>query len=597
MLAPPAVQRLHLLVVGRGGSSSHVLPPKGELRIGRAPECDVRLEDETLSRQHASLKLGSGGIEIVDLGSANGTFVDNRRLDVGEVARLSLGSVIILANVTAVIQRAPTSTRVRALRSHEYFVARLEEECVRAAAHGMSFGVLSIRSEGSANGVTEILSRVCRPSDVIATYARGEYEVLVDSADASVVRSLSTLLQTELASELITATVGVALFPDDSRAAAGLIDISRNGSPPPIASRTRVATIGALERLRPLTERVAASDINVLVLGETGVGKELLATMVHDLSPRRAKPIVSLNCAALADSLFESELFGYERGAFTGAVSAKPGLLESADGGTIFLDEVGEMTLAAQAKLLRVIERRETTRVGALRPKPIDVRFVAATNRILETEVELGTFRRDLYFRLNGMTLVVPPLRERVDEIEQLAITFVDQVCAASGRSPIPRISAEAMSTLRRHDWPGNVRELKNVMERAVVLCSDDVIRSSHLPTDLLTRGSGQESVLPAVNSERISAAQRRPTISPPSASSTLPTAPTGVETAPPSFTPLGRGFDGSDAERKKIEAALAQCGGNQGEAARLLACSRGTLVSRIRQYGLPRPRRRPSSN
>jgi DNA-binding NtrC family response regulator len=311
--------------------------------------------------------------------------------------------------------------------------------------------------------------------------------------------------------------------------------------------------------------------------------------MVHDLSPRRGKPIVSLNCAALADTLFESELFGYERGAFTGAVTAKQGLLESADGGTIFLDEVGEMTPTAQAKLLRVIERRETTRLGALRPKAIDVRFIAATNRILETEVELGTFRRDLYFRLKGMTLVVPPLRERVDEIEQLAVTFVGEVCAATGRSPIPRISVEAMAVLRRHDWPGNVRELKNVMERAVVLCSDDVIRLPHLPTDLLTRGSGPEPVSTSAKSDtRISAAQRT-TVSPPPMSSTLPTAPMGVAT----FTPLARGFDGSEAERKKIEAALAQCGGSQLDAARLLGCSRGTLVTRIQQYGIPRPRKR----
>jgi two-component system, NtrC family, response regulator AtoC len=582
LAAAPVAQPLHLLVLAAAGSKSYVLPSSGEVRIGRAPDCNVVLDDETLSRHHAALTIGQDGVALADLGSANGTFVDGRRLALGEMTPIAPGTVIQLASVTVVLRRGPATSKVRVLRSHEYFVARVEEECVRAAANGTSFGILSVRSEPSAIALTEVLSRTFRPCDVIATYARGEYEVLVDQADASAVNALSAALVAELASAEIVATVGVAVFPDHARTAPALIDISRNGSPPPLASRPRLARIGALERLRPLTERVARSELNVLVLGETGVGKELLATMVHDLSPRRSKPIVAVNCAAVGDSLFESELFGYERGAFTGAVQAKPGLLESADGGSIFLDEVGELTLAAQAKLLRVIERRETQRIGALRPKSIDVRFIAATNRILEAEVESGTFRRDLYFRLNGMTLVLPPLRERVDEIEQLARAFIEQVCRSSRRSVHPRISHEAMMVLRRHDWPGNVRELKNVIERAVVLCTDDEIRVQHLPTDLFGRPN---AVDPGMKSDTRIATERRLT-SPPRMLAQTPQ--DGVS----ALAPLSRGFDGSDTERQKIEAALVQCGGNQAQAARLLGVSRGTLVSRIELYGLPRPRK-----
>ena len=218
----------------------------------------------------------------------------------------------------------------------------------------------------------------------------------------------------------------------------------------------------AMQRVHALAERAAAGTINVLITGETGVGKELLAETVHRASPRRDGPFVCLNCAALSETLLESELFGHERGAFTGAVEAKPGLLETADGGTLFLDEVGELPLATQAKLLRVIETREVTRLGSVRPRRIDVRFIAATNRDLEAEVGRGAFRQDLYFRLAGITLTIPPLRERVDEIRQLAELFARQICrelgarrrccrrrssSCSSRTPGPATSASSRTS------------------------------------------------------------------------------------------------------------------------------------------------------
>jgi DNA-binding NtrC family response regulator len=354
-----------------------------------------------------------------------------------------------------------------------------------------------------------------------------------------------------------------------------------------------VPSVGILERMRPMVERIAASDISVLVLGETGVGKELLSRMVHELSPRKAQPLVSINCAALDEGLLESELFGHERGAFTGAVQAKPGLLESAQGGTVFLDEVGEMPLTTQAKLLRVLETREVTRLGALRPKAIDVRFVAATNRDLEAESARGAFRQDLFFRLNGIALVLPPLRERPAELEQLAVGLLKQACARARRANVPRIAPEALAVMKRYSWPGNVRELRNALERAVVLCPDDVITLAHLPMERLGRpdaATGSVAFVGAASTGMVTA----PIELPPPRSGIPTSIPAHPTLVPPekATAKLARGFDASEAERKKIADALMQAGGNQTLAARLLGVSRGTLITRMEQYGFPRPRK-----
>jgi two-component system response regulator AtoC len=308
----------------------------------------------------------------------------------------------------------------------------------------------------------------------------------------------------------------------------------------------------AMQRVHALAERAAAGTINVLITGETGVGKELLAEAVHRASPRREGPYVCLNCAALSETLLESELFGHERGAFTGAVQAKPGLLETAASGTLFLDEVGELPLATQAKLLRVIETREVTRLGSVRPRRIDVRFIAATNRDLEAEIKRGAFRADLYFRFNGITLNIPPLRARVGEIRHLAETFARQICRDLGRS-VPIVPSAIIALLESYAWPGNIRELKNMVERAVLLCVGSVIGEEHLPLDKLRPSSESNGpALPRLETEEI-------------------TAPT---------------------EREQIMTALAACAGNQSRAARLLGISRRTFVSKLDTYQLPRPKK-----
>ena len=355
-----------------------------------------------------------------------------------------------------------------------------------------------------------------------------------------------------------------------------------------------------------LVERVAASDLSVLIVGETGVGKEVLAARLHAASPRAGRPFVKLNVAALAATLLESELFGHERGAFTGAAERKPGLFEAADGGTLFLDEVGEMPPAVQVKLLRVLEERQVLPVGGVKVRPIDVRFLAATNRDLEVEIARGHFRQDLYFRLDGITLMIPPLRERPGEIALLAL----ELCAVAARRmgrPVPRLSPEALAALERHPWPGNVRELRNVIERACLLCPDEEIRLAELAFTRLeierTLGGGATAASvpnPSVMDERLGRTLR-PVPDPPRAGEAAQ-----VATAPPQEPVVASQAPAAGAgastlplrgalaavRRQRIVDALAESGGNQTEAAARLGIARRTIVAQVKALGIPRPRK-----
>ncbi len=250
--------------------------------------------------------------------------------------------------------------------------------------------------------------------------------------------------------------------------------------------------VGEGSRMRAVYQflsRVAPADATVLILGESGTGKELAARAIHRNSPRSSKPFVAINCAAIPEGLLESELFGHERGAFTGASAQKKGRLEVADGGVVFLDEIGEMAPALQVKLLRVLQEREFERLGGTRPISVDIRLIAASNQDLETSVKAGTFRQDLYFRLNVVSLVMPPLRERREDIAMLADYFVGKFSKKCKVKP-KEISPEAMACLVNYDWPGNVRELENAVERALVLGTSDVVRPEDLPESVLEKDS-----------------------------------------------------------------------------------------------------------
>ena len=259
------------------------------------------------------------------------------------------------------------------------------------------------------------------------------------------------------------------------------------------------AIIGSSPALRQTLDQAARvaplRDLTVLIGGETGTGKELLARAVHYGSPRAGDPFVEVNCAAIPSNLLESELFGHERGAFTGAVAAKPGLFEIAHGGTLFLDEIGTLPLELQPKLLRALETRSIRRVGGQQSRQVDVRVVAASHVDLGQAVRQGEFREDLYYRLNVLTLVLPPLRAREGDVELLARTFVERIATSYGL-PVPELSQETRTALRAHRWPGNVRELRNVLERAVVLSPPGTLRLGPLE-DARGRGDSSAGVLP----------------------------------------------------------------------------------------------------
>ncbi|RKH38307.1 sigma-54 interaction domain-containing protein, partial [Corallococcus sicarius] len=251
-----------------------------------------------------------------------------------------------------------------------------------------------------------------------------------------------------------------------------------------LGERSVVVADAALVRLFELLRRLAASPLPVLIHGETGAGKENAAWAVHHWSRRASQPFVALNCAALPEGLVEAELFGHERGAFSGADRAREGLLERASGGTLFLDEVAELSLPIQAKLLRALDQQVITRLGDSRERPVDLRVVAATHRVLADEVKAGRFRQDLFFRLSAAVVVLPPLRDRPRELPLLARAFLEDACARTGRPPL-HLSAATMGVLGAHAWPGNVRELKNALEYAVATSPGPVVEPSHLPASL----------------------------------------------------------------------------------------------------------------
>ncbi|AKT44043.1 sigma 54-interacting transcriptional regulator [Chondromyces crocatus] len=338
---------------------------------------------------------------------------------------------------------------------------------------------------------------------------------------------------------------------------------------PPIPPGIVVAD-PAMERVYRMLELVAKGTISVLVLGETGAGKEIAAETIHRFSPRHGRPLLAVNCAALPETLLESELFGHERGAFTGAVTAKPGLLEAASGGTVFLDEVGEMPLATQAKLLRVVETRQLTRLGGLSPRLVDIRLISATNLDLEEHVRQGRFRQDLLFRLGGVRVVLPPLRERPLDIAPLARLFVQRASAELGKRT-PGFSDDALGWLLRHPWPGNVRELRNVIDRAVLLCGERDIGQEHLQEPELSPASGY----PASPTTGHPMSTRSPSLPGQSSAETA-----GLRSEVEVF------------ERQRILEALERCGGNQTQAAKVLGISRRTLIDRLDAYDLPRPRK-----
>jgi DNA-binding NtrC family response regulator len=324
----------------------------------------------------------------------------------------------------------------------------------------------------------------------------------------------------------------------------------------PLAHAEVIGSSPAWKLIRDLVEQVAPSRGTVLVTGESGTGKELIARLIHRLSPRVNKPFITLNAAALPDTLLEAELFGYEKGAFTGALQRKPGRFELAHEGTLFLDEIGELPAPAQAKLLRVLQEGTLERLGGTKTLSVDVRIVAATHRVLKEEIDAQRFREDLYYRINVIAIPLPPLRERREDIPLLIHYFL-QKHARQNHKELTAVQQDALRRLHAYDWPGNVRELENVIERAVILTSDATIGVPHLPPHLQDRDPAATVVARG-------------------------------ELLLPENTTLAH------LERLAITQTLERCGGNRQAAAKVLDIGIATLYRKIKEYHLPsctRPR------
>jgi DNA-binding NtrC family response regulator len=314
--------------------------------------------------------------------------------------------------------------------------------------------------------------------------------------------------------------------------------VLRDRLEPPAPAGGIITASPKMQEILRLIDRVAPTDSTVLVLGESGTGKELVARAIHDRSPRASQAFVAIHCGALPREVLESELFGHEKGAFTGAVNAKPGLIELADGGTLFLDEIGEMELESQVKLLRVLETRSFFRVGGTRSRTVDMRLVAATNRDLAEAIRKGEFRQDLFYRINTIAVTLPPLRERPEDVRVLAEHFIEQF-AHYGRK---RLTPEALARLESYHWPGNVRELQHVIQRGAILGAGETLGPADLPAEI-QHGD--------------------PVLSAPAAGSL------------------------ESMERQHIVATLKQVSGHRGKAAALLGIDPKTLYRKLLSYGI----------
>ena len=558
----------YLLVVEDDSSSLFHLPHAGAVVIGRASDAELRLGHASVSRRHATIRIEQGAMRVADLGSHNGTRVngelvqDTRTLASGDV--VSVGDVVLVVHVSS-----PTVSR--AAYAETGWRRRLAEEIDRAITYKRSLGVIAV--VGVDPSAVAQLSDALRLIDVVGEGSDGCALVLLPEVDRDQAREVADRALAAIRGLAPAVRAGLAMCPSDAcdadtillaaRAAArraahgGLAEAREAATHIELGSRRVLVADPAITRVYALLERLASSGLPVLITGETGVGKENAAYAVHHWSKRTGSFIV-VNCAAIGpESLVESELFGHDKGAFTGAVSSQPGLIESGVGGTVFLDEVGELPPSVQAKLLRTLETRRIVRLGETRERVIDIRLVAATNRSLYDEVKAGRFRQDLYFRLGGATVILPPLRDRRCEIAMLAREFLAEACSRAGRAAMT-ITPEAMQVLLTYLWSGNVRELKNAMEYVTAAAPDDRVEAYDLPEQL---GGASPSAPPPIE---------------------LPALPVDTETA---FRPISEEI--RELERKRMAEALDAARGVKTRAAQLIGMPIRTFTLKLKQYKL----------
>ncbi|MEO6774339.1 MAG: sigma 54-interacting transcriptional regulator [Kofleriaceae bacterium] len=552
--------RLCAMISIDGVVTSTVLPDRGEVTIGRGSACDLVVPHVSVSRHHATLHMAP--LAITDVGSRNGTRVRGISVEPKVANRLAIGEAIQVGDAAILLQPfvADESDDDDLPTLPAESIARmLDIECARSARSRSPFSFITLElADDPETDIHVLLRAILRTSDAIGVEASRSYQVLLLDTPAKQAALAVARMTQLLARHGITARLGAARYPEDGVTADQLAaHAAEQLARPPLEPPS------AMDAVRARIAQIANSEVSVLITGETGVGKELCAEMVHRLSARAAKPFVKLNCAAIVESLIESELFGHERGAFTGATTARPGLFEAGDGGTVFLDEIGELPLAVQSKLLRVLEERVVRRIGATDGKTLDVRFICATNRDLADEVDAGRFRRDLYYRINGVTIAVPPLRERRSEIAGLARAFARRARGAT--APVV-LEAEVVAVLEHHQWPGNIRELRNTIERAMLLSAGGEVQPDHLALEPPRPRRDSNVTMPV---ERVSSVDMFTRPSPPSLANAV-----------------------AELERQRIIETLNACAGNQTRAARALGISRNTLLARLDAYGFPRPRK-----
>jgi two-component system, NtrC family, response regulator AtoC len=559
----------YLLVVDNDSSSIFHLPRGGDVVIGRAPEVELRVQHASVSRRHATIRIDDGVLRVADLGSHNGTRVNGEV--VSDSRALASGDVVTVGDVVLVVHFSTPTAVARQTNSESAWRRRLSEELERAITFRRMLGVVVALDATPAAVIA--LAGAARAIDVVGTSEDGQTLLLLPEIERTQARSLAERALAA-ANAVTPVRAGLAICPSDAVDADTIMlaarSAARRAQPRALVDSTEAATrveLGerhvliadpAMTRVFALLERLAPSELPVLINGETGVGKENAAYALHHWS-KRTGPFIAVNCAALGpESLVDGELFGYDKGAFTGATTAKAGLFESAAGGTVLLDELGELPLALQAKLLRALESKRITRLGETRERAIDVRIVAATNRQLETEVTNGRFRQDLYFRISGTAVVLPPLRDRRCEIPVLAQTFLANACARGGRDPMT-ITPEAMQVLLLHRWPGNVRELRNVIDYVVAAAPDDCVEPSDLPVQL---GGTDSSPAPNAPVSELTPEQRKT-----------------------EFRPVADEL--RELERSRMAEALVAANGVKTRAAQLIDMPIRTFTLKLKQYKL----------
>ncbi|HXR76508.1 MAG TPA: sigma 54-interacting transcriptional regulator [Bryobacteraceae bacterium] len=500
---------------------------KEEFFIGRAPNSAVILSEPEIAWRHCQIRRQADRFLVYDLRSSGGTYVNGMRSAerwLQDRDQIGVGKTILMFRSGESIatedlaQRQPDAKPVLLASCSLVFLFRALAASVGEAQNGLlqsqilrliqdliptNEGLLLVGTgcdelrarfheqyPNSEPGFEKGLIRVCEEGafEDAETGTVGVPLYVGGALNGAIILAVEPNEKLRLASHLdvLTAVASLASVAFEANREVETLRVEKAlleeqiGSPTGIVGNSPI-----IRRLLELVDRVAPRDTTVMVLGESGTGKELVARALHQKSPRRERPFIAVNCAALTETLFESELFGHEKGAFTGAIALKRGRFELAQGGTIFLDEVGELAPSLQAKLLRVLQQREFERVGGTTAHPLDVRVVAATNRDLTEDVRSGKFREDLYHRLNVVTLQSPPLRDRREDIPLLAQYFLERSAVRCKRH-VTGVSSEAEEMLLQYGWPGNVRELENAMERAVVLGVSDLVLPEDLPEALL---------------------------------------------------------------------------------------------------------------